>query len=679
MTSDQDPAANRTRTGPSATPLGALAVALVLGALVAAAAVGAYAGVPKLPGLQGFDAPTAFAAAVVSVVAIGAAVGVLGAVIAAVFLLPHSRGAHTVPAATAPWVAWGRRAAYVWLAASLVGMPLVAATAMGMPAVFAVLGLDTFLSSSQTAQLWLVQAVVAAVVSGLLAFTRSVGGLTIAAYLTVLGLLPAVVVGSVSVGGDHDLATDAAILAMIAFAVWAGLALAVLSLGPDADRGTALRRYQWLSLPAALVVLAGGAVVTWHGLAGTAPTGSIFGVAHLVGAAAGVLALITWGLRLALPLPLRRGAVVADVVLMGVGVGAWVASNLVAAPRFTAPQSIQINYLGYPVDTAPTVATLLGPGRPNVLFTVVALLALGLYWAGHLVLRRRGIAWPWSRSIWWSVGWLLVLWISTSGLWMYSGAAFSIHMGVHMAFNMFAPVFIVMGAPVTLALRVLPARGGRRTPGAREALSGVLAWRPLRVLLHPLAVWLYFVSAFYILYFSDLFDWAMRYHWAHQFMTVHFLFTGLLFYGIVIGADTPPHPLPYVGKIGFLFSAMPFHAFFAVGILSSEALLAPTFYPALAVPWRPDLLADQDLGGQITWATGELPMLIVIIALVFQWVRQDTRDATRQDRAMDSGLDDSFEAYNAMLRRLNAAHGEPVDSDDADDPDGAHRAGAEPR
>ena len=45
-------------------------------------------------------------------------------------------------------------------------------------------------------------------------------------------------------------------------------------------------------------------------------------------------------------------------------------------------------------------------------------------------------------------------------------------------------------------------------------------------------------------------------------------------------------------------------------------------------------------------------MLIVIVALVFQWVSQDTKDAKRRDRAMDAGLDDSHEAYNKMLAQL---------------------------
>ena len=51
-------------------------------------------------------------------------------------------------------------------------------------------------------------------------------------------------------------------------------------------------------------------------------------------------------------------------------------------------------------------------------------------------------------------------------------------------------------------------------------------------------------------------------------------------------------------------------------------------------------------------AAGELSLLIVIIALVTQWAKQDARLAKRTDRHLDSGTDDSFEAYNAMLTGL---------------------------
>jgi len=76
------------------------------------------------------------------------------------------------------------------------------------------------------------------------------------------------------------------------------------------------------------------------------------------------------------------------------------------------------------------------------------------------------------------------------------------------------------------------------------------------------------------------------------------------------------------------------------------------WYRGLALPWVPDPLVDQKLGGGLAWASGEIPLLLVVIALVVQWSRQDERSARRDDRRAESDGDADLTAYNAMLRRL---------------------------
>jgi putative copper resistance protein D len=44
---------------------------------------------------------------------------------------------------------------------------------------------------------------------------------------------------------------------------------------------------------------------------------------------------------------------------------------------------------------------------------------------------------------------------------------FSVHMGQHMILSMLVPILLVLGAPVTLALRALPAVG-RSAPSGRR-------------------------------------------------------------------------------------------------------------------------------------------------------------------------------------------------------------------
>ena len=87
--------------------------------------------------------------------------------------------------------------------------------------------------------------------------------------------------------------------------------------------------------------------------------------------------------------------------------------------------------------------------------------AAALYPAGLAALRRRGVRWPVRRSISFFVGGLGPLALATlSALGAYDTVLFSVHVVQHMILMMLAPLFIALGAPVTLALRTLPAGPG---------------------------------------------------------------------------------------------------------------------------------------------------------------------------------------------------------------------------
>ena len=94
------------------------------------------------------------------------------------------------------------------------------------------------------------------------------------------------------------------------------------------------------------------------------------------------------------------------------------------------------------------------------------------------------------------------------------------------------------------------------------------------------------------------------------------------------------------------------YAFFGVIVMTSTALLAGTYYHYLDVSWIDSLHNDQYVAGGIAWSAGEVPLVIVVLALVTQWARQDAKVAARTDRHLDAGLDDSYEAYNQMLAKL---------------------------
>jgi putative copper resistance protein D len=169
---------------------------------------------------------------------------------------------------------------------------------------------------------------------------------------------------------------------------------------------------------------------------------------------------------------------------------------------------------------------------------------------------------------------------------------------------------------------------------------------------NPITAFVLFIGSLYAVYFTPLFDTLVRYHWGHEFMALHFLITGYLFYWGIIGVDPGPRRLPFLGRLALLFAIMPFHAFFGIAMMSSESTVGGNFYRGLALPWVPDINADQHLGGAIAWGASEVPLVIVVIALVTQWARQDRRESVRTDRHADAGFDDEMDAYNNMLREL---------------------------
>jgi len=222
-----------------------------------------------------------------------------------------------------------------------------------------------------------------------------------------------------------------------------------------------------------------------------------------------------------------------------------------------------------------------------------------------------------------------------------------------MSLNMFLPVLLVLGAPITLALRALPPAGDDRPPGPREWLVRLIHSPVTTFFAHPVVAFLLFVVSLYVVYFTPVFDTLARYHWGHELMSIHFLVVGYLFFWVIIGDDPGPRRLPFLGRLGLLFAVMPFHAFFGIATMTMTTLIGGTFYRYLNLSWLPDLNHDQWVGGAIAWASSELPVILVVVVLVAQWARSDRREANRRDRHAEADYgDDDLAAYNAMLAEL---------------------------
>ncbi|MFI6091044.1 cytochrome c oxidase assembly protein [Streptomyces sp. NPDC051218] len=285
-------------------------------------------------------------------------------------------------------------------------------------------------------------------------------------------------------------------------------------------------------------------------------------------------------------------------------------------------------------------------------FLISCLVALALYGWGVVRLVRRGDKWPVGRTISFVAGVLTILLVMCTKLNDYGMVMFSVHMVQHMIISMLSPILILMGAPITLALRALPV-AARGSKGPREWLLWVLQSRYMRIITHPAFTIPLFIASLYALYFTPLFDTLMGSKPGHIGMMVHFLAVGLVFFWPIMGVDPGPHRPGYIMRMLELFAGMPFHAFFGIALMmASEPMVGTYKNPPSSLGI--DALADQTAAGGIAWAFSEVPSVLVLLALLFQWYRSDQRQARRTDRAADRDGDKELEAYNAYLASLAA-------------------------
>src|SRR5690606_18437688 len=215
--------------------------------------------------------------------------------------------------------------------------------------------------------------------------------------------------------------------------------------------------------------------------------------------------------------------------------------------------------LGYPLPPPISLTNLVTMWWFNLFLAVVAAVLAGLYGAGLMRLRRRGERWPVGRTLSWYTGVVILVLTTQSGVGRYSPVMFSVHMVEHMVLSMLVPIFLVLGAPVTLALRALKPARRRGDRGPREWLTVILHSRVMKVVGHPAYATIVFMGSTYALYFTPLFGTAMQDHLGHIAMTVHFLASGSLFFWVIIGVDPAPHGLGHVWRLLLLFVTMPFH------------------------------------------------------------------------------------------------------------------------
>ena len=347
-------------------------------------------------------------------------------------------------------------------------------------------------------------------------------------------------------------------------------------------------------------------------------------------------------------------------MVITVAIGAWLSTTQppVSPAAANAPIDPVVNVTGLAMPAQPTLWRILSAYVPDGTFLGILLLATALYIRGVVVLTRRGDKWPVGRTVAFALAVSFADFATSGGLGVYAHFAFSYHMIAHMVLGMVAPIGFVLSAPITLALRTLPAGRTESERGIRGSLIAIIHSRYSTIITNPVTALAIFDGSLFGLYLTPAYGSLMRSHSGHLFMDLHFLLAGYLFFYVIVGIDPNPRKIPHIVRIIVLFAAMSIHAFFSITLLSTSTLVDGGYFALLHRPWNLNLLADQHTGGAVGWAMGEIPILLALIATFLQWVRDDKRESKRIDRAADRaaamGEDDELARYNKYLRELNS-------------------------
>ncbi|MEU7996064.1 cytochrome c oxidase assembly protein [Micromonospora sp. NPDC049060] len=275
-----------------------------------------------------------------------------------------------------------------------------------------------------------------------------------------------------------------------------------------------------------------------------------------------------------------------------------------------------------------TVTSVFTETRLDSWLAVGLVLAAGVYLYGVHRLRVRGDRWPVARTVFFlgpGLGGIAA--VTVSGLHAYDTALLSVHMVQHMVLSMISPIFLALGAPVTLALRTLP-------PRPRKRLLAVVHSRIARIYSFPLVAFAIFVVNPFALYFTDLYRYTLEHVWAHEVVHAHFIMTGCVFFWPLLGLDPLPGRWPYPARALLMLLSVPFHTVLGLTIMQSSTLFGGDWYPSLGLTWS-DPWQDQVVAGGILWAGGEFVSVTMLAVLVVQWMRHAEREARRVDRDLD--------------------------------------------
>lgn len=538
--------------------------------------------------------------------------------------------------ATASSLLWtfSALAVLIFSFANIAGVPLSASSDF-------VSKLASYVTDIPTGTAWLWVVIIAALVSTLTFGVRSGAALAGTAGLALVGLVPMILIGHAAGGSDHEQAVNSLGLHLLGVTLWFGGLLALMVAGSALGKDTArvVMRYSTVAGFAFVIVVASGIINALIRIDVPAGLASAYGVILLLKTAATVFLGFVGFLHRKWIIPALASSknqgrtqplfwrlVLVELLIMGVVSG--LAAGLSRTPPpggedispALSPAEVLTGYL-LPPDL--TVGTWITVWRPDWLWIAVAIAAAYLYLRAIRVHRLRGGSWSWARSLSWLAGLGMLVFFTSGGPAVYGRVLFSAHVLDHLALTMIVPVLLVLGSPLTLALRALEPRTDG-SMGSHEWIATVTQSRAWTRATHPAVASAVMVGSLVFFYYSDALGFALRQLAGRELMNAYFVAVGCLFVQSMLGTRPNPRPMAsYRARVVLLVAVMATQGVMGAVLGYSRTLREPEWFQGLGRTWGLAPLADQQAAGVIQWVISAGAVLTIILLISIQTSRSD--------------------------------------------------------
>lgn len=506
--------------------------------------------------------------------------------------------------------------AVVWTLASIVAAVLDYLDKWGEPIAFTESfgqRLILFFTDVGLGQLWVTTTVIISVIPLLCFGSRRLSVAAVAAVLAIAGWVPLALMGHPNYGEAHEAGIVAFALHIVSAAVWLGGLMALIVLRPVLEQERlrhVVLRYSTLAL-VSFVVLVFSGVLRAQVTVGTvenlvsSPFGALVAVKMAAILFLGVIGFVQrrWVLSFMDREPSgRQGAfwwlVAFEVLVMALASGA-------AVTLLRQDEPVPVLVVDYrvlaesmadePLPPAPGVGTFLTETLFDPLWIVLVVVGLFCYIVGVRRVVSHGAHWPATRTLSWTAGMLVLLYVTSGGVNQYQNFLLSAQVLAQMSLATVVAPLLVLGRPVGLALLVVrPREDGSR--GVREWIQAASRSRVSSALVQPHTAAGLVMASVLAYYLSPLLEWSARELLGHQWMVVHFLSVGCLFATSVLRGPRGDAPSRRRARNAVLAVAV-FYALFGGWMVTGAPLLSADWYAAMERPWGIDPLVNQRLGG----------------------------------------------------------------------------------